>query len=289
MEVAVALPLPPLHDAEPEQALEVGLQDRIAVHGGEDPVDDDRLFGGRRCRSLRPGRARRERREHQQQRSESRPSNRSGVTMAAATHFGAMVASGLDMPAGHKRGERSAHGETAGVAHPAERRSRIRIGLAQIDSRLGDLDANLAHHLDWIESARRDGVELLLFPELSLTGYRLLHLTPRVAIQPSPVADRRRSSRRAAPEMAVVVGCVEEDDHGALFNSALLLAGGEIAPRPPQALPADLRHLPGGALLQRGAAPRHGAAVREPVRHPDLRGPLALRPGREAGAQAAPS
>src|SRR5262245_61028019 len=34
-----------------------------------------------------------------------------------------------------------------------ERRSRIRVGLAQIDSRLGDLDWNLAHHLEWIENA----------------------------------------------------------------------------------------------------------------------------------------
>jgi predicted amidohydrolase len=109
----------------------------------------------------------------------------------------------------------------------AERRSRIKVGLAQIDSRLGDIAANLTHHLEWIESARKEGVELLLFPELSLTGYRLFHLTPRVAIQParSRVVEELR---RAAPEMAIVVGCVEEDDRGALYNSALLLEGGEI-------------------------------------------------------------
>jgi predicted amidohydrolase len=108
-----------------------------------------------------------------------------------------------------------------------ERRSKIKVGLAQIDSRLADLEANLAHHLEWIENARREGVELLLFPELSLTGYRLLHLTPRLAIQPATsrvVAELQR----AAPEMAIVVGCVEEDELGALYNSALLLAGGEV-------------------------------------------------------------
>ena len=108
-----------------------------------------------------------------------------------------------------------------------DRRSRLRIGLAQIDSRLGDLDHNLAHHLEWIERARGEGVELLLFPELSLTGYRLLHLTPRVAIQPAR-SERIRRLAAAAPEMAVVVGCVEEDERGFLFNSALLLHGGRI-------------------------------------------------------------
>lgn len=109
-------------------------------------------------------------------------------------------------------------------------RGRIRVGLAQIDSRLGEVDANLATHLDWIARARRDGVELLVFPELSLTGYRLLHLTSRVALQPenSPAI---AELARAAGDMAVVVGCVEEDKRGFLFNSALLLAGGRIAHR----------------------------------------------------------
>lgn len=108
------------------------------------------------------------------------------------------------------------------------RKTSLRVGLAQIDAKLGEVEANLDHHLDWIERARAERVELLLFPELSLTGYRLLHLTPRVALQPhrSPVVDRLRA---AAPEMSIVVGCVEEDERGFLYNSALLLQGGEIA------------------------------------------------------------
>ena len=105
--------------------------------------------------------------------------------------------------------------------------ARLRIGLAQIDNWLGDLDRNTAHHLEWIARARAQGVQLLLFPELSLTGYRLLHLTPRVAIQPQRSTHLARL-RAAAPEMSIVVGCVEEDVKGFLYNSALLLHGGEI-------------------------------------------------------------
>ena len=58
---------------------------------------------------------------------------------------------------------------------------RLRLGLAQVDSRLGDLGGNVEDHIRWIGEARAQGVDLLLFPELSLTGYRLLHLTPRSA------------------------------------------------------------------------------------------------------------
>jgi predicted amidohydrolase len=104
--------------------------------------------------------------------------------------------------------------------------TRLTVGLAQIDSRLGDLEANLERHLAWIERARAQGVDLLVFPELSLTGYRLLHLTSRVALTPgSPLLERLAE---AARPMTVVAGFVEESDRGVLHNSAVLLSGGSF-------------------------------------------------------------
>jgi predicted amidohydrolase len=101
----------------------------------------------------------------------------------------------------------------------------LKIGLAQIDGRLGDVEANAERHLDWIARARDAGVDLLVFPELSLTGYRLLHLTPRVALPlGSPLLARLAE---AADPMRVVAGFVEEGERGVLHNSAVLLAGGE--------------------------------------------------------------
>ena len=106
--------------------------------------------------------------------------------------------------------------------------THLTVGLAQIDCRLGAVEANLERHLDWIAKARERQVELLLFPELSLTGYRLLHLTSRVAIrlEDSPVLDRLREE---TANMSVVVGLVEEGNEGFLYNSAVLLHQGEIA------------------------------------------------------------
>jgi len=106
--------------------------------------------------------------------------------------------------------------------------THLTVGLAQIDCRLGAVEANLERHLEWIAKARERQVELLLFPELSLTGYRLLHLTSRVAVRPyeSPIVQRLLE---AAGDMSVVVGLVEEGREGFLYNSAVLLHRGEIA------------------------------------------------------------
>lgn len=104
----------------------------------------------------------------------------------------------------------------------------ITVGLAQIDSRLGDIEANLERHLAWIARAKESKVDLLVFPELSLTGYRLLHLTGRVAIDTTDSPMVRRLSA-AAGTMDVVVGLVESDDAGVLYNTALLLRAGKIA------------------------------------------------------------
>ena len=103
----------------------------------------------------------------------------------------------------------------------------LKLGLAQMDCRLGDVGANLDKHLVLVEKARKEGVELLVFPELSLTGSRLLPLTGHVALRPadSPVV---RSLVDAAGDMSLVVGLVEEDEQGVLYNSALLLHGGSI-------------------------------------------------------------
>jgi predicted amidohydrolase len=105
--------------------------------------------------------------------------------------------------------------------------NKLTVGLAQIDCTLGAVDDNLRKHLEWMEKARERGVELLLFPELSLTGYRLLHLTSRVACRVGESEELDKLAR-AAGEMAVVVGLVEEDGQGILYNSAVLLRAGQI-------------------------------------------------------------
>jgi len=102
------------------------------------------------------------------------------------------------------------------------------VGLAQTDVRLGSFEANIQLHLEWIERAHQQGVDLLIFPELSLTGYRLLHLTGRMALQPesSPILEPLLEASR---KISLVIGLVEEDGRGVLYNSSLMLSEGRIA------------------------------------------------------------
>ena len=63
---------------------------------------------------------------------------------------------------------------------------KLKVGLAQMTPILGDVEANLELHLKIVEEAAESGVELLVFPELSLTGYRLRDLAFSVAHEPTP-------------------------------------------------------------------------------------------------------
>ena len=102
----------------------------------------------------------------------------------------------------------------------------MRIGLAQIAPELGQLAANIARHEELIRQARGDGTNLLVFPELGLTGYLLQELNADVAMR----ADDERLARLAAVAdgMSVVLGFVEESGDHRLFIAAALLEGGAV-------------------------------------------------------------
>jgi NAD+ synthase (glutamine-hydrolysing) len=63
---------------------------------------------------------------------------------------------------------------------------RLNLGLAQMYPKLGNVRANLDTHLETIDTAANTGVDLLVFPELSLTGYQVQDLVPEVAIRATP-------------------------------------------------------------------------------------------------------
>jgi predicted amidohydrolase len=105
--------------------------------------------------------------------------------------------------------------------------TRMRIALAQVEPVLGDLEANVTRHLTWARRAIREGADLVVFPELSLTGYWLQDLAADVAVplqEPRPIKALLEMSRR----IAMVVGLVEESPGHRYHNSALYLSGGRI-------------------------------------------------------------
>jgi predicted amidohydrolase len=103
----------------------------------------------------------------------------------------------------------------------------MKIALAQIKPVLGDVEKNLELHLQLIKQARQREVDILVFPELSLTGYLLRDLVEEVALQPhlSPIF---KQLLEASEDLIVILGFVEEKEPGIFFNSAACLGQGQI-------------------------------------------------------------
>lgn len=101
------------------------------------------------------------------------------------------------------------------------------VGVAQVDCRLGDVEANLAIYERELREAKARGIDLLVFPELSLTGYFLKDLVPAVALdRESQVLRRLRELSRET--VAFVAGAVEEESDCRFYNAAMFFDGGEL-------------------------------------------------------------
>ncbi|MBP7691503.1 MAG: hypothetical protein KA764_06285 [Anaerolineales bacterium] len=108
--------------------------------------------------------------------------------------------------------------------------STLTLGLAQIKTKLGDVRANLDKHLAVIDDAARQGVQLLVFPELSLTGYVLQDLVPAVAARPTPddpVFSQLLAVSRAR-DMDLMIGFVDEDARSRFYIGAAYLSRGAV-------------------------------------------------------------
>jgi predicted amidohydrolase len=103
-----------------------------------------------------------------------------------------------------------------------------RIALAQINTRLGDVASNLEKHLLLIAEARSAGADLIVFPELSLTGYVLQDLVPGVVRQPDETDPVFGPLLAASRDLDMVVGFVDEDERHRFFIAAAYLSGGVV-------------------------------------------------------------
>ncbi|HSH02313.1 MAG TPA: NAD+ synthase [Anaerolineae bacterium] len=102
----------------------------------------------------------------------------------------------------------------------------LRLALAQINTTVGDIAGNAAKVLMWIEKAQAQNVDIILFPELTITGYPpedLLFKTDFIA------ANREALEGLVAHTAGItaVVGFVEQADD--LYNAAAVLHDGRLA------------------------------------------------------------
>jgi predicted amidohydrolase len=118
----------------------------------------------------------------------------------------------------------------------------LRVGLIQMDGRTFDKTYNLARAEKGIREAARRGAKLLCTPEVAVQGYPRVKLAPgESAGDPKLVAERARILALAEPipgpatemfcrlakELGVwIVAGMDENRHGKLFNTAVLIDGG---------------------------------------------------------------
>jgi len=105
---------------------------------------------------------------------------------------------------------------------------KLTLALAQINTRLGDVSANLEKHLSLIQEARSAQADLVIFPELSLTGYVLQDLASAVAHRPAADDQAFKHLLEASRSIDLLVGFVEEDSRHRFYIAAAYLSQGAV-------------------------------------------------------------
>jgi NAD+ synthase (glutamine-hydrolysing) len=101
----------------------------------------------------------------------------------------------------------------------------MRVALAQINTVVGDLDGNRQKILDRLDEARAAGADLVLFPELAITGYPPEDLLLRPGFLRAAQATLDGVAREARGVTALVGFPHLERD---LFNACAVCADGEV-------------------------------------------------------------
>lgn len=102
----------------------------------------------------------------------------------------------------------------------------VKVAAAQFNPLLGDVTHNLRRHLELAEEAVGCGAELLLFPELSLTGYALRDAVWQVACAAEDT--RLQPLKDTSQRLAICAGFVERGSDGQVYNAQAFFAQGRL-------------------------------------------------------------
>ena len=113
------------------------------------------------------------------------------------------------------------------LSTPPAAPASLKIALAQLNPIVGDLAGNERKLLDARAAAAAQGADLVVFPELFLTGYPPEDLVLKPAFHNAARAQVEALAARLGPGPAVLVGTVWPDN-GAIYNAVVLLDQGAV-------------------------------------------------------------
>ena len=109
--------------------------------------------------------------------------------------------------------------------------AQIRVALAQMNPTVGDLAGNSSKILHQAQLAHTAGAHLILFPEMVLTGYPVEDLALRSTFRDASKKALAQLAPLLPPELAAVIGYLEESENGKPQKAVALIHQGEIRSR----------------------------------------------------------
>jgi NAD+ synthase (glutamine-hydrolysing) len=103
----------------------------------------------------------------------------------------------------------------------------IRVALAQIDTTVGDLEGNVELMTAWSARATEANADVVVFPELAITGYPPEDLVLRPAFVDDNLEAVLRLAKDTAGGCSILTGFVDRTERG-IHNAAALLANGDV-------------------------------------------------------------
>ncbi len=104
---------------------------------------------------------------------------------------------------------------------------KLRIGMAQINPILGDFEANSGRIINSIIKAAKKDVDLIIFPELAVTGYSPQDLIFNKCFIDENIEILKKIANEIPAGIAAVVGFIDESE-GCLYDAAAVIQNGKV-------------------------------------------------------------
>ena len=103
--------------------------------------------------------------------------------------------------------------------------NKFRIALAQINSVVGDFSGNSKKIFDYIDKAKESDCDMVVFPELAITGYPPEDLIFRNSFVKANI-EKMKDIVKSSTDIIIVVGFIDSKDQ--IYNAVSVSYGSEI-------------------------------------------------------------